>query len=367
LEDRYLESTPNEQVVSPEFFSKHRLLEELTILLVEDNAINQLVAKEILEAEGAMVLIASNGLEAIKRLNESSSIRYDIILMDVQMPVMDGYTATKEIRKGNHLPTIPIIAMTANALDSDKKEAFEAGMNAHVSKPFDADDLIKQIYTLIKQEAFLTPVNLTAIESTSNLPIVENPVLNTEGSLKRFGGNEGLYNKALAGYLQTAPTLWAQLMDTLDANDSEAFSSLLHTFRGMASTVGTDRFVDKLKKIEADVKAGALLIHSVDLHELNLVYQTTIEEIEMYIKQNEVIAPTNKKHSINESEFLINLKELKLLLKASNMKAINVFNDLNRVDSTKYNPLLSELQIQIDRLDFSSAASTIEEYFDNSE
>ncbi len=114
------------------------------ILLVEDNALNQEIATAILQQEGFVVDLASDGVEAVDKMVVATSDQYDLILMDIQMPKMDGYTATREIRtlEDNRKANIPIFAMTANAFEEDRKKAFEAGMNGHIAKPIDIEKLL---------------------------------------------------------------------------------------------------------------------------------------------------------------------------------------------------------------------------------
>jgi signal transduction histidine kinase/ActR/RegA family two-component response regulator len=120
------------------------------LLLVEDNALNQEIASEILSDYGFLIEIANDGSEAVKKMENANPGDYDIILMDIQMPVMNGYEATKRIRmlENPHLASIPIIAMTANAFDEDKKKAFHAGMNDFVSKPIDVENLLGVISSI---------------------------------------------------------------------------------------------------------------------------------------------------------------------------------------------------------------------------
>jgi len=125
-----------------------RRLDKLRLLVVEDNLINQQVAEELLIAEGAWVSLAANGKLGVEAVS-SAKEPFDAVLMDIQMPVMDGYTATREIRQGLGLTKLPIIAMTANALDSDRLECLAAGMNEHVGKPFDIAHLAAVIRRLI--------------------------------------------------------------------------------------------------------------------------------------------------------------------------------------------------------------------------
>ena len=117
------------------------------ILLVEDNELNQEIAAEILQESGFTVEIAGNGKIAVEMLEKSQPGYYQLILMDVQMPVMNGYEATRAIRKlkDTQLAAIPILAMTANAFEEDKQEALKSGMNGHIAKPINIDNLMNTL------------------------------------------------------------------------------------------------------------------------------------------------------------------------------------------------------------------------------
>lgn len=120
------------------------------VLLVEDNELNREIAIAILEESGFIVEFVEDGTDAVVRMSAASESEYDLILMDVQMPKMDGYTATREIRtlSNNKKANIPIIAMTANAFEEDKQKAFEAGMNAHISKPINIEMILHTLDTV---------------------------------------------------------------------------------------------------------------------------------------------------------------------------------------------------------------------------
>lgn len=122
------------------------------ILLVENNELNQEIAVEILKEVGFDVDVANDGVVAVERMREAKPGRYELILMDIQMPVMDGYEATRQIRalENPDVAGIPIIAMTANAFDEDKKAALEAGMNGHIAKPIDVSKLLELLWKIVK-------------------------------------------------------------------------------------------------------------------------------------------------------------------------------------------------------------------------
>ena len=127
----------------------------VTVLLAEDNEINREIAVELLEGCGLKLDTAINGIEAVRLFRESRPGYYALILMDIQMPKMDGYTATREIRtlSSNKKANIPIVAMTANAFEEDRQKAFKAGMNAHIAKPIDVNILMRTLDKVFKQNS----------------------------------------------------------------------------------------------------------------------------------------------------------------------------------------------------------------------
>lgn len=124
------------------------------VLLVEDNELNCEIASGILKELGFEVTEADDGTKAVEIMQNATPGDFDLILMDIQMPIMDGYAATREIRKmkNKELATIPIVAMTANAFDEDKQAAFDAGMNGHISKPVNIKKLIKMLQELLHEK-----------------------------------------------------------------------------------------------------------------------------------------------------------------------------------------------------------------------
>ena len=129
------------------------LFEGRHLLLAEDNEINQEIAKAILEEAGFTLDIANEGAEAVNRMKEVPADTYDLVLMDIQMPVMNGYEASRQIRalKDPVKSSIPIVAMTANAFEEDRQLALEAGMNGHIAKPIDVDQLMKTIKDILRR------------------------------------------------------------------------------------------------------------------------------------------------------------------------------------------------------------------------
>jgi CheY-like chemotaxis protein/HPt (histidine-containing phosphotransfer) domain-containing protein len=220
------------------------------VLLVEDNEINQQVAKEILEGAGLNVALANDGQEAVNAVKESN---YDAVLMDVQMPVMDGYTATKTIRKweggmrNKGKAQIPIIAMTAHAMAGDEDKSLEAGMNGHVAKPIDPDQLFATLQKWIKPSEKRSQVKQPevppeSLESDQAAPDEEQlpeslPGFDLSAGLKRLRGNKRLYRKLLLDFGAKYTQVAAEIRETLDAEDLKQAHSLIHNLKGLAGNL----------------------------------------------------------------------------------------------------------------------------------
>ena len=222
---------------------------------MEDNELNQEVALGLLESEGFVVEIANNGLEAVEMVSKHA---YDIVLMDMQMPVMDGLTATREIRKLDHFKDLPILAMTANAMDQDKEKCAEAGMNDHVAKPIDPDELfnallkwIKPKTTLIDKDAKQYKV-VDPVIDYSGLDVIEG--LDIQLGLKRVMGKLPLYLNMLRKYIETGHVAVSDLRNALVVNDLEVAERVAHTFKGVNGNIGASTLQSMAGNIERLVK-----------------------------------------------------------------------------------------------------------------
>ena len=171
----------------------------IRILLVEDNEVNQQVAAELFESAGASVTIAKHGGEAVRILIEGEQPPpFDIVFMDLQMPEMDGFTATRLLRAEPELQALPIIAMTAHALVEERQRCLEAGMNDHVSKPIDPDALFATLKRWAKPRQ-VTPARAQArpAGSVDDVILPEIDGVDVANGLKRVAGNKRLYRDLL--------------------------------------------------------------------------------------------------------------------------------------------------------------------------
>ncbi|TFZ04746.1 response regulator [Ramlibacter rhizophilus] len=216
-----------------------RPLQGLRILVAEDNENNQIVTRDLLLAQGALVEIAVDGLDTLTSIVANG--QYDAILMDWQMPNMDGLEATREIRQIVGFQEIPIIALTANASAADRAACMAAGMNAHLSKPVDAGELVA---TLLRFTRPGSPVEVAtrrpgagAVAPGANGRIE----IDRAGALARLGGDATLYAKVLDRFRQDAPRTLGALDLACQRGDRKEAHRLAHTLKGNAGTVGAQQ------------------------------------------------------------------------------------------------------------------------------
>jgi two-component system, sensor histidine kinase and response regulator len=212
------------------------------ILLTEDNAINQQIAVELLEGAGAKVTIANTGREAVEALlGGAHPPPYDVVLMDLQMPEMDGYQATARIRADSRFASLPIIAMTAHATLEERAACIAAGMNDHISKPIYPSvlfDTVARYYRSVPAVVPAPPADVAAIVAAPGdaLPVVEG--LNTAEGLRRVAGNRKLYLKLLRQFVDDESDAALRVRERLAAGDTGAAERMAHTIRGVAGSLG---------------------------------------------------------------------------------------------------------------------------------
>jgi CheY-like chemotaxis protein/HPt (histidine-containing phosphotransfer) domain-containing protein len=264
---------PAHKIISTDTLGK---LRGKHILLVEDNEINQMVAVEILQQMGLLVSVAEDGEQAVQMAGQGG---YDAILMDIQMPGMDGYQATAQIR-GTNLRSdpdqIPIIAMTANALNGDSQKAMEAGMSDYLSKPVDVAQLARVLARWLDQpsleseaepgtdcqptddpqEPILAQAFAREARAGQDLLPAALDSIDMLSALTRLGDNKALYRRILlmfrAEHSQDGTAIWT----ALQSNDPELAQRLAHNLKGLAGTVGADGLRAAAKNLEMAIAEG---------------------------------------------------------------------------------------------------------------
>ena len=229
-----------------------RRLAGLRLLVVEDNPINQQVARELLAAQGASVQVAVDGRHGVDMI-VAADPQFDAILMDVQMPVMDGLTATRELRRIPALAQLPVIAMTANAMGKDRDACLEAGMNDYVSKPFELAELVATIERNVARSRGARP---PAAAVSSPVPAAP-AAADFEGALARLGGDANLYRLVYESFRVDAQAMVDGLAGQLAAGQRAEAQRALHTLKGLAATLGADALAAEAELAEAALEGPA--------------------------------------------------------------------------------------------------------------
>ncbi len=231
------------------------------ILLVEDNVVNQQVAQALLEEIGLSVCLAANGREALKILKEKE---FDLVFMDIQMPVLDGFEATRQIRSRPKWKKLPIIAMTAYATNEDRTEIISAGMNAHLTKPIELHKLIETLKNWLplegekKKEKPEPQPNPEAPEEHTPPP----SILNIQEGLTRFANKKELFHKALVTVKDSYADYAAQLAELLTEDRLEDARILTHTIRGVMGNIGAKKVFSISTELEEHITKGE--IHDIE-------------------------------------------------------------------------------------------------------
>jgi PAS domain S-box-containing protein len=339
----------------------------MRLLLVEDNLNNQQIARELLESEGAIVHIANHGQEALDAL-VTSPAGFDLLLMDLQMPVMDGFTATRHIREDMGLHDLPIVAMTANAMQSDRDACFAAGMNEHVGKPFNFNNLVDVVRTQLGKTPLPAPVATAAVVA----PIVESALptsvseaaalaeIDLVRALQFMAGQQDLYERLLPMFLDSLLAMPEQLRGHVAQGETLAASRLLHSLKGLAAQMGATGLSQQAAQGEkllagnpsAEQASAALeqackVIISAQPGLLALQQAFAAQQI------SAVAAGTPE--PVNVPALNAALRNLAQLLKASDMQALACMSALQAQYSAALAEQLDPLCSAVQNLDFTQA------------
>ena len=261
--------------------TRRRRLAGLRILLVEDNVMNQQVARELLKREGASVVVAACGQDGIDAVAKTMP-PFDVVLMDIQMPDMDGYAATRTIRLHKGPDELPVIAITANVMPADREAALAAGMNDHVGKPFDLSQLVAVILSYTELRAVPgASASMSASAASSML------TLNSTAASLRMGADAGIYERALRGFISILPAFVPDLDSAVKAGDSAAALRLLHAMHGVAATVGAEQLSAALGALERELTRAPDAVYHCVLEPIRQVVAETVEAVLAWLDQAE--------------------------------------------------------------------------------
>jgi len=377
-------------------------LKGLRLLVVEDNLNNQQVAQELLEDAGAQVQLAEHGQRAVELLRARPR-DVDLVLMDVQMPVMDGYTATRWIREELGLRELPIVAMTANALASDRADCLAAGMNEHVGKPFDLEPLTQLILQLCARNSAEAPPShasaavaavvagaapAPAAKKRRSFPTLRVPDalreqaqaqgIELQAAMDRFMGKASLFQRMAQSFEPSAQTMHDQLQQALADGDQATAVMALHSLKGLAATLGAQRLAafsgdgeDRLKRGES-VDAPWLQALAAQLRQSSADLRALAEALAREVAAAAVPPPNAQpaagaelaaadatapvaSDAASDAAFFAALAQLRQMLRDCDMAATDTLTEMLETHAPRLTALREPLEAAVAALDFARA------------
>jgi len=324
---------------------------EGTVLLVEDNAINQQVVQEMLESLGVKVETASNGQEAVEMVNLQ---RYDLVLMDIDMPTMDGYTATENIRRKFSPQELPIIAVTASITSGHRERRIAVGMNNYVAKPINLSILWRVLRAWLTIRPNTRPTEINEAEPKRILP---NPLagIDIASGLNRLGHNEGLFRKLLSDFYKQYRNAADAIETSIQGKDKTEAYHLAHNLKGLAGNLGM-----------TDLSSAAANLETA-LERNEKVPETLLELRQQLSKVNAAIAglPAHPEPyaidaaSPDPAQITHLILELKAQLENSSPRAADALAKIRTGLNGKMQEYTEKIALQLDHFAFDEALHTL--------
>ncbi|MDQ6970512.1 MAG: ATP-binding protein [Mariprofundus sp.] len=347
-------------------------LQGARLLLVEDNEINQQVAEGLLARVGVSVMIAHHGKQALQILQDED---FDGILMDMQMPVMDGLEATRRIRADQRFHDLPIIAMTANAMPEDREKCLEAGMNDHLSKPVDPGLLCTSLMRWIKSsqidsaERISSDYPATDHSPSSNVGASSKALdfgqiagIDSNEGLARVAGNQQLYKKILCKFLDSQADAMEKIKQALAANNKAQAKHLSHALKGVSGNIAALPLHQAISKLDAALLSGQT-IDAALLQPAETLLNALTTNLTDWFEHNEAISAADSgsdtgsdRDSATPAQLIHHMRHL---LQDYNADAVNFIEDLN-VHLSGHAEQMKTLRQHLDHYDFDAALQTLD-------
>jgi predicted ATPase/signal transduction histidine kinase/DNA-binding response OmpR family regulator/HPt (histidine-containing phosphotransfer) domain-containing protein len=301
------------------------------ILLVEDNEINQQVATEMLEFENFLVDLAADGQQAVAMVSKAQQAQrpYDLVLMDMQMPVMDGVTASRLIRSDPLHAQLSIVAMTANAMEADRQLCLAAGMNDFVTKPIEPANLWAALVKWIFPREGLGQVQRPndrkpAAEGSVLLAVTDIEGLDARVGLSRASGNADLYIQLLKRFVKSQEHTGADLLRLVNTGDAQTAERIAHTVRGVAGNLGATQLQEQAQRLEAALRHASPLPELRDLAQAVAASLATVREALQWALSPE----SDSAAELSPAETVQALQALRAYLERDDAQAVDAFKRL---------------------------------------
>ncbi|KFZ39130.1 histidine kinase [Shewanella mangrovi] len=328
------------------------------ILLVEDNQMNQEVASEFLKQAGMQLTIANNGQEALELLAQQP---FDLVLMDCQMPVMDGYQATRELRKQPQFTDLPVVAMTANAMSGDRERCIEAGMNDHLAKPIEVSLLYQTLLHYLGDSAAgdaleLAPADVIHSHQMVNWPVCDD--IDVDRGLQLVQGSKRLYHRILERFAEGQRDVVAEITQALAADKLTDAQRLVHTLKGLAGNLASEGLSEDARNLEIALEQQAPLQQLLDAIESRIKMIVSAIERWQLGEQDSDAAATNSQ--IPEAELAPHLSELLAILEDADPQAVVSIQQLQQQADSQLARKLKPVATMVAAYRYDDAAAAIQ-------
>jgi len=355
---------------SPDTGIDYSRLNGLRVLLTEDNEINQQVAVEILEDVKICVDVANTGLEAIKILEH---MQYDVVLMDIQMPEMDGYTATGLIRNNLKLKDMPVIAMTAHAMAGDREKCLSAGMNDYISKPIDPEVVYSKLILWMGNGGGDQTVHLPDISSYDDHNSenrltaddqfgIEVSGIDVDSGIKRVKGNRDLYFRLLKGFRSDFSDSYARLVKQIKNRELKEARDYIHTIKGISGNISAFRLSTISASLEAGIDAEPDSIDELLANyqkELNCVMKSVQQILDDHDQKTESDI-SDEKNTFTLSDINDKMTSLYEKITQNDIEVIDIFDELKpMIDGRVPGKFISELEHLVTCFNFEQSEKTL--------
>lgn len=337
-------------------------LADTRVLVAEDNQLNQEVARELLEAVSVNVTIVENGAQAVEAVIKEP---FDAVLMDVQMPVMGGLEATRMIRKKTECETLPIIAMTAHAMAGDREKSLAAGMNAHITKPVDPQELYSTLIRWItggQSPRLANPPDLLDREGDDAAVPPVSSGLDTRGGVLRVAGRVESYVRLLRDFSRNHHDELDKVSEAFELDDMETARQMAHSLKGVAGNVGAVELYELMIDLEKALRDNERAQIPSLLEKARAAMKKVLTAIEGYIADNESDASEDGTDRImGRNELLQKFEKLSELLADDDASALRFVETFSHAVPSEIRPDMSKLVDQIQAFDFDEASRIVQQ------
>ncbi|MCA6063834.1 PAS domain S-box protein [Thalassolituus marinus] len=333
----------------------------MSILVVEDNETNREIAYELLSGEGAVVDLAEGGMQGVDMVTAMGK-QYEVVIMDMQMPDIDGLEATRRIRSDGRFDQLPILAMTANVSLADKEACLQAGMNDHVGKPINLDELVQAIRSLTGKSD--TGAGLTATSEAELISGCDDLLESPQSLLSRFAGNLALLKKMTDRFGGDIHEMLNELERHWRQQQWQASGATLHTLKGTSATMGACRLSARCAELEKQFKAGAeeaLCEQWTELlQELRQLTDESVSQLSALVASMTDPSANVESTDLSADQWHEKLTELAELLQSNNMSAVEYAEGLPVHSYPGNQAALKEMIDSVSVLNFADAAKILE-------